>query len=150
MKSLVVEDDNVSRTLLQELLNSLGEADAAEDGRAGVEAFREAHDKEAPYDLVCMDIMMPGMDGHAALRLIRVMEKSRGIKEEDAVKVIMTTSLADRKNVVEASERCDAYLIKPIHKEKLLGKLKDLGLLDEPIASDLPSTEEEPAESNDS
>jgi two-component system chemotaxis response regulator CheY len=150
MKSLVVEDDNVSRTLLRELLSSLGEADAAEDGKPGIEAFREALDEKAPYDLVCLDINMPGMDGHGVLRMIRVMEKSRGIKEEDAVKVIMTTALADRKNVVEASKRCDAYLIKPIHKEKLHAKLKDLGLLDEATTSDHGLPEEAPSESSDS
>ena len=132
MKSLVVEDDELSRTLLQDLLSLHGVADAAEDGKAGIEAFREALDAKSPYDLVCLDIMMPNMDGHGALRMIRMMEKSRGIKEEDAATVIMTTALANRKNVVEASERCDAYLIKPLHKEKLLEKLKDLGLLDEP------------------
>lgn len=132
MKSLVVEDDELTRALLQELLSLYGEADAAEDGKAGIEAFRGALDEKSPYDLICLDIMMPDMDGHGALRMIRMIEKSRGIKEEDAATVIMTTALADRKNVVEASERCDAYLIKPLHKEKLLEKLKDLGLLDEP------------------
>ncbi len=132
MKSLVVEDDTLSRTLLQELLSLHGEADAAEDGKAGIEAFREALDEKSPYDLVCLDIIMPDMDGHEVLRMIRMIEKSRGIKEEDAATVIMATALADRKNVVKASERCDAYIIKPLHKEKLLEKLKELGLLDEP------------------
>ncbi len=132
MKSLIVEDDELSRTLLQDLLSLHGVADAAEDGKAGVEVFRKALDKKSPYDLVCLDIMMPDMDGHGVLRMIRMMEKSLGIKEEDAATVIMITALADRKNVMEASERCDAYLIKPLHKEKLLEKLKDLGLLDEP------------------
>lgn len=131
MKSLVVEDDTLSRTLLQELLSLLGRADAAEDGKAGIQAFRAALDEKAPYDLICLDIMMPGMDGHGVLRMIRMMEKSWGIKEEDTAKVIMTTALADRKNVVEASERCNAYIIKPIHREKLHAKLKDLGLADE-------------------
>jgi two-component system chemotaxis response regulator CheY len=144
MKSLVVEDDRLSRTLLQELLSSLGEADAAENGKAGLEAVRDAMDQKSPYDLICLDIMMPGMDGHGVLRMIRVMEKSRGIREEDSVKIIMTTALADRKNVVEASrERCDAYLIKPVHKEKLYVKLKDLGLLDESADSDHPLPDEE-------
>ncbi len=132
MKSLVVEDDTLSRTLLQDLLSLHGVADAAEGGKAGIEAFREALDEKSPYDLVCLDIMMPDMDGHGVLRMIRMMEKSLGIKEEDAATVIMATALADRKNVVEASERCDAYLIKPLHKEKLFEKLKELGLLDEP------------------
>ena len=132
MKSLVIEDDELSRTVLQEFLSLHGEADAAEDGKAGIEAFREALDEKSPYDLVCLDVTMPNMDGHSVLRMIRIMEKSRGIKEEDVATVIMTTALADRKNVMEASERCDAYLIKPFHKEKLLEKLKDLGLLDEP------------------
>jgi two-component system chemotaxis response regulator CheY len=149
MKSLVVEDDKVSRTLLQKLLSLQGEADAAEDGNAGIKAFRKALDEKAPYDLVCLDIMMPGMDGHGVLRMIRVMEKSQGIKEEDASTIIMTTALADRKNVVDAGEHCNAYLIKPVHREKLNAKLKELGLLEEFKISDQELFEEAPLEERD-
>lgn len=145
MKSLVVEDEELSRTLLRELLSSCGEVNAAENGKAGIDAFRQALEERVPYDLVCLDIMMPDMDGLSVLQMIRVIEKSRGITKEGAVKVIMTTALSDRKNVLEACrKRCDAYLIKPIHKEKLYSKLEELGFPDESIASDSQPAEDTP------
>ncbi|UCD57279.1 MAG: response regulator [Candidatus Hydrogenedentota bacterium] len=130
MKALIAEDDSTTRQLLQEFLAQYGETHMAVNGKEAIEAFRFAMEEGHPYDLVCLDIMMPEMDGHAVLRAIRRLEKARGIKEPDAVKIIMTTALADRRNVMEArEERCDAYIIKPIVPKKLIGRLKSLGLL---------------------
>ncbi len=58
--------------------------------------------KEQPYDLLCMDIMMPVMDGHEALLKIREMEKSLGIFGPEEVKVIMLSALDDAKTVMKA------------------------------------------------
>jgi len=132
MKALIVEDDETSRSLLQQLLAVYGEAHVASNGKEAVESFRCAMQEKQPYDLVCLDIMLPDMDGHGVLRIIRAMEKSWGVKEPDSAKVIMTTALADRDNVTKAGqERCDAYIVKPILKEKLVGKLEELGILEE-------------------
>ncbi len=75
MKCLIVEDDFISRRILRELLGMYFDCEIAVDGEEAVTAFRLAHDSKSPYDLICMDIMMPKMDGHEALRLIRQLEK---------------------------------------------------------------------------
>lgn len=130
MKILIVEDDFVSRKLLLTILASYGECDVAVNGQEAIEAFKIALDEGRKYDLVCLDIMMPEKDGHEVLKEIREVEKGFNIVGLDGVKVIMTTALTDSKNVVQAfREQCEAYMVKPIDKEKLLSKIEELGLI---------------------
>lgn len=136
MKCLIVEDDAVSRLMLQRVLNRFGRADAVSDGSKAVTAFQLALTEDEPYELICLDIMMPGKDGHEVLREIRSMESERGIEFGDGAKVIMTTALDDKGNVLGAfGESCDAYLIKPIDAAKLLQHLRDFGLISQATAS---------------
>ena len=132
MRVLIVEDDFVSRKILHNFLSKYGECDIAVDGREAVEAFKMAMGDGAPYDLICMDIMMPRMNGQEALLQIRQLEAQAGINETDAVKVIMTTAVEDKKHVTEAFYKGGAasYFVKPINKKKLIGELKILGLID--------------------
>jgi len=132
MKVLVVEDDFVSRKLLQKLLGHYGECDIAVNGKEAVNAFNLSLEVNSPYDLICMDIMMPGMDGQQALMEIREIEKKKGISETGWVKVMMTTALDDPKNVVESLYKGGAvsYVVKPIDKAKLLDEVRKMGLLD--------------------
>ncbi len=86
--------------------------------------------ERTPYDLICLDIMMPGLDGQEVLRQIRRLEEESGVAPAHRVKVIMTTALAGRANVMEAIEGgCDAYLIKPIQRLRLLEELRRLELI---------------------
>jgi two-component system chemotaxis response regulator CheY len=130
MKTLIVEDDFTSRLLMQELLKSYGQSHIAVNGKEAVEAVRQALEKNEPYDLICLDIMMPEMDGQEALRLIRRQEEARGINSSNGAKIIMTTALGDVKNLSTAFRNlCDAYLAKPIQKTKLLEELRNLKLI---------------------
>ena len=129
MKTLIVEDDFTSRTLMQEILKGFGASHVAINGREAVTAVQQALADGAQYDLICLDVMMPEMDGQEALRRIRELEEEHGIDSTRGAKIIMTTSLNDMKNVGEAySSLCDAYLVKPIRKDVLLDKVKELGL----------------------
>ena len=130
MKTLIVEDDFTSRLLLQDLLKSYGPSHIAVNGKEAVEAVRQAMEDGKPYDLICMDIMMPEMDGQEALRQIREQEDVRGILSTDGAKIVMTTALTDSKNLIAAYRSlCDAYLAKPIEKAKLLKELRKLELI---------------------
>jgi two-component system chemotaxis response regulator CheY len=138
MRTLIVEDDFTSRLLLQSFLSKYGECHLAVNGKEAVAAFRTAQQSGKEYDLICMDIMMPEMDGQTAVKEIRTMEKGGGSSPEsganlvmkDNTKIIMTTALDDVKNVVESFKSlCDAYLIKPIDTAKLLGHMRDFHLI---------------------
>jgi len=131
MKTLIVEDDFTSRLLLQELLKSYGPCHIAVNGKEAVEAVRAAVEAAEPYNFICLDIMMPEMDGHEALRRIRNEEEFRGVWSTDGAKIVMTTALDDLKNVSAAYRNlCDDYLTKPIQKAKLLEILCNLKLIE--------------------
>jgi len=127
MKCLIVEDDFVSRKLLQTYLKEYMDCFIAINGSEAIKAFESALENEEPYDFVCLDIMMLEMDGHKVLKKIREIESTYNIVGSDGVKVIMTTALADSVNVKEAFRNgCEAYLVKPIRKDKLLLEIERL------------------------
>jgi len=131
MRVLIVEDDFVSRQLLNKILSHYGYCDIAVNGKEAVEAFRMACEEGQPYDLICLDIMMPEMNGHDTLKAIRELEKELLSTSSEKAKVIVTSALADKKNVSEAiQEGCQSYLLKPIKKQKLMEELRSLGLID--------------------
>jgi len=131
MKTLIVEDDFTSRLLLQEYLKDYGSSHVAVNGVEAVDAVSIALENGDPYDLICMDIMMPEMDGHSALRELRMLEEIREIPPSRRAKIIMTTALGSMKDVMEAyNDACDGYLLKPIVRAVFLKELHDLGLIE--------------------
>jgi len=116
--------------LLQTFLSPYGDCHIAVNGKEAVEAFRASQDSGEHYDLICMDIMMPEMDGQTAVKEIRALEEAGGTLSTQGVKIIMTTALDDVKNVVQSFKSlCDAYLFKPIDTGKLDAHLRELDLV---------------------
>ena len=125
MKTLIVEDDFTSRLFLQEVLKAYGPCHIAVNGEEAVEAVQMALEKDEPYNLICLDIMMPEMDGQEALNKIRTHEEERGISSSNGAKILMTTALGDLQNVSSAYQGlCDGYLVKPIDKASLIEELQ--------------------------
>lgn len=130
MKILLAEDDFVTRKFMVNFLSKYGECDVTVDGMEAVDAFMMALEDGEPYDLVCLDIMMPVMDGYQSLVGIRNLEKQRNIPPEKAVKVIMTTALNEEQNVKMAFELgCTVYSGKPIDQDRFEQALKKLELI---------------------
>ncbi len=131
MRILIVEDEYISRVLLSETLSVYGTCQVAINGEEAVEMMKRSFETKERFDLVCLDIMMPEMDGQEVLCRIREMEKERHIQAIEATKVIMTTALDDSKNIMQAFAKghCEAYLTKPLNREKLLQHLRDLRLI---------------------
>ena len=130
MKILLAEDDFATRKFMDKQLSQYGECDVMVDGEEAVDAFMMALEDDEPYDLVCLDVMMPVMDGYQVLKAIRGIEAQKGIPKNSSVKVIMTTALNDERNVKLAFELgCEAYVGKPIDVEKFEKVLNKLGLI---------------------
>lgn len=131
MKILIAEDDFASRKFLFELLSKYGECDMTVDGIETVEAFVIAHDIGKPYDLLCLDIMMPKIDGLKALKTIRDIEKKKGIEEPKKCKVIITSALSETEVAFDSfSTGSEGYVTKPINAEGLKDAMKKLELID--------------------
>lgn len=129
MKILIAEDNSVVMKLLHSFLSPLGEITPAANGLEAFSAAKIALQDKQPFDLICLDIMMPEVDGISALHSIRQMESKSGISREARSKIIMTTGASDRQHIEEArSEGCDGFLVKPISKDRLFGELRRLGL----------------------
>ena len=125
MRILIAEDDFASRKVILKFLSEYGECDVTVDGMEAIDAFMMALEDGDPYDLICLDVMMPIMDGYQALKNIRDIEREHNIPEEEMVKIIMTTALNEQKNVKKAFELgCTVYCAKPIDTDKLKNTLE--------------------------
>jgi two-component system chemotaxis response regulator CheY len=130
MRALIVVDDFNNRMILRGFLSPYGECDIVVDGDEAIQAVKMAWDENKPYDLICMDIMMPNMDGQEAIEKIRDMEVQAGIRQNNKAFIIMTTSRAESDDVKNAMKAgATWYLVKPIDRKKLLDKLRELNLI---------------------
>ncbi len=126
-----MDDDFKARRIVKDFLSPYGDCDTVVNGEEAIEAFILGWDQKQPYDLICMDIMMPDMDGQQALKRIREIEEKIGLNITNEVKVIMITALDDFKNVMQAYSKgyATAYLVKPIDKETLINTLHQMNLM---------------------
>jgi two-component system chemotaxis response regulator CheY len=132
MRILIAEDDFASRKFLEKFLSKYGECDLVVDGMETIDAFLFAVKEKRPYDLICLDIMMPKIDGVKVLKAIRDLETQKGILPQKRAKIIMTTALGETELVRTAFEYgSDAYASKPVDTEKFLEVLRKFGLIPE-------------------
>jgi CheY-like chemotaxis protein len=115
-KVLVVEDHPDMRELLVWQMELMGfAAIPAKHGKEGIEKAME----ERPQ-LILMDIMMPGMDGREATRLLRSNPATQNIP------ILAATALfreAELKSCIEAG--CNDYIVKPFTFQELRGKIQE-------------------------
>ncbi len=118
---LLAEDHDVNRLLVTEMLERCGQkVTIAHDGTEAVGAVLDAHMRDKPYDLVLMDIQMPGCDGYAATRAIR----SEGIRG-DMLPIIALTANAFAEDIAAARDAgMQAHLAKPLVFSELVGALQ--------------------------
>lgn len=131
-KILIVEDDMISRKFLTRLLKQYGECDLVVDGLEAIDAYLLAIKENKPYDLICLDVMIPKLDGIKVLKTIRDLEHENSIPQFQSTKIVMTTALDDSEIFNNAFELgCDAYTSKPIDiiaLKEVLGKIGIIGI----------------------
>lgn len=130
MRILIVEDNPTNCQLMERFLSVCGQCTVVNDGQAAVETFRKALDMETPFELVCLDVMMPKMDGHEVLAALRALEEEGGGPDEKRSCVLMTTAVDSPASMKDAQGGgSDGYLVKPIRKHDLYEELERHGLL---------------------
>ena len=129
MKCLIVDDEVFCREFVSTLLRSTAECHQASNGTEALEKYNSALASKEPYDLIILDIMMPGMNGHDAAKAIRTIEKTQ--KTDKKVSIVMLSALNSANDAMESfcQAQSAAYLVKPVSKEGLFNVVNKLGLL---------------------
>jgi CheY-like chemotaxis protein len=126
MRVLIVDDDLVQVTLLSELLE-IFEGDHVSNGEDALLLFKQAYQSNHFYDLIFMDLMMPGVDGYMLLEAIRDFESKYSMPR---TKVIVVSGKSAESGLTDQlNEQCDDYLVKPVSSEIICKSLENLGVL---------------------
>ena len=131
MRALVVDDIQVNRRVLQAILSKYGPCDTAESARQGITFFQEAWKEGAHYNLICLDIMMPEIDGIQLLEIIRKIEGKMNVTDDERARVFMVTAKDDLRTTRQTVDLgADATIVKPIDRAELLHYLRKFGLVE--------------------
>ena len=130
LKTLIVDDHPASILLLQDMLTEHCECFAATGGPQAITLFERAIKETAPFDVVLLDIEMPGMDGLEVLKALRELERewkkqSLLFGESKFSRIIMQTASDSPQDLMDAYLRgkCNGYINKPFNKPDLLAKV---------------------------
>jgi CheY-like chemotaxis protein len=120
MRILVAEDNSVNQRLAARLLEREGHSvTIAGSGQEAVDLF-----EQRPFDLILMDVQMPGLDGLQATARIREKERASGGHIPIAA---MTAQAAESDRLRCFESGMDAYVTKPVHVPALLKIIESVG-----------------------
>jgi two-component system chemotaxis response regulator CheY len=129
-KILIADDDQSSLKILNKIFSRYGTCTLVVDGAAAVASYKESHEQNSPFNLLCLDILMPKVNGDEVLQQIREHEKALGIPAQDFARIIMTTSIDDAETVVKAFyQGCESYITKPFDKAIIHEELCKMGFV---------------------
>ncbi len=128
MRSLIVDDDPICRSVLQHTLQPYGPVSYAVDGIQAVAEVARSLAEGRPYDLITLDIMMPDLDGKLALKLIRRLEELFAVVK--ASQIAMTSAMDDKSTIMGAfREQADLYFVKPLKLDQMISELRQAQLI---------------------
>lgn len=122
MRSLIVDDDEIGRLMLATFLEDFGPCDQAENGKQALELIDSMAAAGNSYSLICLDIVMPVMDGTATLKEIRERDRQNGLR----TKVFMISACSSPQDIEDAffEGDCDDYVVKPFQREAVTQMLQ--------------------------
>jgi len=122
LKVLVIDDNQASREIMHETLTSFKfNPDTARTGESSLEKLLDAWHKNEPFDLVILDLRMPGIDGIETTKIIR------NDIHVNKTPVIMMTAFG-REDVIQQAKQAgvNAFLMKPVKQSLILDTIMDL------------------------
>ncbi len=132
MRALLVDDDHELARLLRDYLGPHGvSVDHVEEGAGAIERIAAATE---PYDIVLLDVMLPGIDGFEVCRRIRA--------RHDVPIVMLTARGDDADRVVGLEIGADDYLPKPFNPRELLARMRAVLRRAHPAAAPPPEAAE--------
>ncbi len=138
LRILIVEDEPVNREFLLLSLRGLGDCQTAASGEDAVLAQQSALEQGLPFDVVFLDIVLPGMNGLQALEQLRALEDRFAVPQDRRVPVIVTTGLDDDQTASRAFVQGQAlsYMTKPFRPGQIPEELRKLGLIASQVNTD--------------
>ena len=123
LKILLIDDEPIALKKLELMLTNVGHCDIAVNGIEATEHFVTAIRSGKHYDIITIDIELPDITGLELLQRFCNLEQKNGIQP---AKKIMITAHSNADYVVKAKGKCDAFVVKPVRKDSLLSKIKEL------------------------
>ncbi|MBF0161478.1 MAG: response regulator [Magnetococcales bacterium] len=129
LKVLIVDDNAESIALLEDILGDSCDCFVATSGQKALELFERAITDNVPFDVVLLDIVMPGMDGIETLKRMRKAELSKQVrlfgKTTVKTRIIMQTASTDPTDFMSSfiEGRCNGYVTKPYSRQEILEKV---------------------------
>jgi len=117
LRILLADDHEGNRRIVELIMSHLGaEVTSVENGAEAVEAFRQA-----PFDVVLMDLQMPVMDGLTAIRQIRALEPPKG---QRTPVIVLSANAQSEHLAASAAAGADSHIAKPILAPTLIAALE--------------------------
>ena len=127
MRCLIVDNDIYAVRMLQAAMKPFAHCDVAFNGTEAVEMILAAMET-VPFDIVFLDIMLPGHDGFSVLRMVTERAKDAGRR---APKIVLLSALEDDQTIIQAfHDGCSGYIIKPFSRAVIHAELEKLGLIE--------------------
>jgi len=138
MKILIVDDEEISRKILLAKMGYMGTCVAVNSAKEALAELDKATEEKQPFDLITLDVSMPGMGGQELLEHIRKNEVQEKIPKNDRVKILMISARMNVGTINACIKRgCNGYLIKPVSQAQLFQSLSQMGFeLDTPEKKD--------------
>ena len=123
MRALIVDDVEMNRDLLVIFLEGRASTVLAGSGEEAISLVEDALRTDCYFDLICMDIGLPGISGHEALKSIRELEAAHGNARATVFMVTGSSSPDDMLDALVVGG-CDDYLTKPLMRQNFLALLE--------------------------
>ncbi|MBF0399608.1 MAG: response regulator [Magnetococcales bacterium] len=123
LKTLIIDDHPASIAILKNMLADVCECFVATRGQRGIELFEQSQSSGKPFEVILLDIIMPGLDGIETLKQIRKLERDSPTAQQTApVRIIMQTSSEDPDdyNASHLEGKCSGFINKPYSRDAIM------------------------------
>lgn len=136
MRFLIIENDLALQAAIEKRLNPFGTCRVAKDRESGLVMIREAIGNNQAFDLVIIDIEMPGAQKESVMSAIRATESDLSVPTEKQTCLISIASSYNRQLITDCMmQGCDECLLRDFDAERFVAVLKQLNLIGKPIES---------------